>query len=140
MTKPDLINFLNQNVHAVISTCGSSGQPEAALIGFGETDAFEIIFGTLNTSRKYTNIQENNKVSFVTGWEVNTFISIQYEGTARELQPSELEKYLTLYHAKVPSAAHYQSDPQQRYFLVTPTWIRYTDASSDEEKVVEFTF
>jgi pyridoxine/pyridoxamine 5'-phosphate oxidase len=140
MTKQELFSFLNKNIHAVISTCGTNQQPEAALIGFGETENLEIIFGTFYTSKKYRNIQENNKVAFATGWEANLYITVQYEGTARELKPEELDHYLKLYHTKVPSAAHYHEHPEQRYFLVTPTWIRYSDLSGEEEKIVEFTF
>lgn len=139
MTKQDILAFFKKNIHAVVSTCGRNGQPEAALIGFGETNNLEIIFGTFNTARKYKNLQENNKVAFVIGWE-DDFTTVQYEGTARELEKEELDHYLSLYHAKVPSAAHYQNYPQQRYFIVTPARVRYLDASGEEEKIVEISF
>jgi uncharacterized pyridoxamine 5'-phosphate oxidase family protein len=139
ITKSDVLTFLNKNTHAVISTCGLNGQPEAALIGFGETENLEIIFGTFNTSKKYKNLQENNRVALVTGWEADVFITVQYEGITRELKPEELDHYLDLYHVKVPSATHYHTHPEQRYFLITPTWIRYSDLTGDKN-IVELNF
>lgn len=139
MTKEAILETLQNNEHTVISTCGLSHQPEAALVGFGQTDQLKLIFGTYTTSKKYANIKENNKVAFVIGWADDN-VTVQYEGTARELEKSEWEAYLNMYHAKVPSAAHYQLDPKQTYFLVTPTWIRYSDLSGDKEMIKEFYF
>jgi general stress protein 26 len=137
MTKEQVLSFIKTRKHAVISTCGRNQHPEAALIGFGETDAYQLFFGTYSSSRKYKNLQENDKVALVIGWEED-YITVQYEGTATEVFGQELEKYLELYHKKVPSAAKYRNHPQQTYFKVTPTWIRYSDLSSDEEKIFEF--
>ncbi len=139
MTKSTILQFLNANDHAVISTASKDGKPESALIGFGQTDELEIIFGTDASSRKYANLQENNRVAFVIGWD-DDFITVQYEGVAQEINGNELERCLELYHAKVPSAAQYQENPGQRYFKVTPTWIRYSDFSVDDDTKVEFEF
>lgn len=140
MNKQVIYDFLNRNEHAVIATANpQTHQPESALIGFGQTQELEIIFGTFNTSKKYKNLQENNKVSFVIGWE-NDFITVQYEGIAHEIFGEEVNDLVEMYHQKVPSAAHYHEYPQQRYFKVTPTWIRYSDLSGDEEQIFEVTF
>ncbi len=139
MTKQDVLSFIKTQQHAVISTCGKTQQPEAALIGFGETDEFELIFGTYKTSKKYKNLKGNNKVAFVIGWQED-YITVQYEGEASELEGSAVEKYVSLYHKKVPGAVIYKSHPEQSYWKVKPTWIRYSDLSADKEKVYEFTF
>ncbi len=139
MKRDDVLAFIKTRNHAVISTYTPNNYPEAALIGFGETDDFELIFGTYRTSRKYKNLKANNKVAFVIGWDKD-YITVQYEGLASELSASEVEKYVPLYHKKVPGAAIYKSHPQQSYWKVRPTWIRYSDLSGDEEKVFEFTF
>lgn len=140
MKKEDILRFLNKNKHAVISTCGTNGQPESALIGFGETESFELIFGTSHTSRKYQNLQNNNKVAFVIGWEED-FLTVQYEGVATQIFGEELEKYVSIYHKKVPGATQYRNHPNQTYFKVTPTWIRYSDLSDDNHEIIEeFTF
>lgn len=139
MDKDTVLAFIKTKKHAVISTCGKNQQPEAALIGFGETDDFELIFGTFKTTKKYKNLKKNNKVAFVIGWDED-YITVQYEGIASELSRSEIEKYIPLYHKKTPGAAAYKSDPNQTYWKVKPTWIRHSDLSGDEEKIYEFTF
>jgi uncharacterized pyridoxamine 5'-phosphate oxidase family protein len=136
MTKQDLFNFINSKIHTVISTCGTNHAPEAAVIGFGQTQDLELIFGTFKTSRKYKNLQQNPQVAFVIGWDKD-YITVQYEGTATELEGQELETLVSLFHQKVPSAAHYKSHPDQTYFKVTPTWIRYSDLSGEDEKITE---
>jgi pyridoxine/pyridoxamine 5'-phosphate oxidase len=139
ITKQDILNFFKKQEHTVISTCGSNGQPEAALVGFGETDNLELIFGTFKSSKKYKNLKHNNKVAFVIGWNED-FITIQYEGVATELSAQEIEIYVPLYHKKVPSAAVYHTHPEQTYFKVSPTWIRYSDLSGEQEQITEYTF
>lgn len=139
MTKADILAFFKTQEHTVISTCSLRNEPEAALIGFGETEQLEIVFGTSNLSRKYQNLKENPKVAFVVGWD-DDFITIQYEGIATEIFGEEMEKLVALYHHKVPSAAVYHTKHDQTYFKVTPTWIRYSDYSGDKDQIVEFSF
>lgn len=139
MTKQEVLKFIKTKKHAVISTSSLNSDPEAALIGFGETDNFEIIFGTYSSSRKYKNLKKNGKVAFVIGWD-DDYITVQYEGTATEIFGDELEKYVALYHEKVPGAVIYRDHPEQTYFKVKPTWIRYSDLSDHEEKIFEFIF
>lgn len=140
MTQQDVFNFIHGKTYTVISTSGNNGQPEAALIGFGDTEDLELIFGTYNSSKKYKNLQENSRVAFVIGWDSSEYTTVQYEGIATELFGDEQEKYVSLFHQKTPSSARYQSHPEQRYFKVTPTWIRYSDLSGEEEIIEEFTF
>lgn len=52
--KKVILEFLKNQIHAVISTSNSSNNPAAALIGFGQTDNLEIIFGT---AKKPANIK-----------------------------------------------------------------------------------
>lgn len=140
MNEQIVYDFLQKNEHAVIATSNlHTYQPESALIGFGQTKNLEIVFGTFNTSRKYSNLLENKKVSFVIGWE-NDFINVQYEGEATEISGEEKETLVKMYHQKVPSAAHYDNYPQQRYFKVIPTWIRYSDLSGEKENIIELNF
>lgn len=73
------------------------------------------------------------------GWDED-YVTVQYEGVATEIFGSEMERHVSLYHTKVPGAVVYKGHPDQAYFKVTPTWIRYSDLSGKEEKIFEFTF
>lgn len=130
-----ILEFLKNQIHAVISTSNSSNNPEAALIGFGQTDNLEIIFGTAKKTRKYKNIKYNSQVALVIGgWKED--ITVQYEGEAFELT-SDVETYKKQYFSKVPSAKKYENYPNQTYFRVIPKWIRYSDLSGDVEQIFE---
>ena len=138
--KKRIMDFMQTNMLTVISTIDVNGnKPESAVIAFAQKDNFELIFGTYRTRRKYKNIKENNRVSFVIGWDED-YITVQYEGVASELSTSEIEIYVPIYHKKVPGASIYKSHPEQTYWKVTPAWIRYSDLSGEEEKIYEWNF
>lgn len=103
------------------------------------TPELEIFFGTFNTSDKYQNLKANPKVAFTIGGEAD-YITVQYRGMAEELAMDKLEPFLSQLHEKIPSSANFHKNPAQRYFLVKPTWIRYSDLSGEEEKIEELTF
>lgn len=128
------MQFIKAQSLCVLSTIGEDGFPQSAVIGFGETENLEIIFGTDKNSRKYHNLQSNNNVSVVIGW-VNGK-TVQYEGIARELSLEEIDRYTAIYFKKNPSASKYHDDPNERYFIITPTWIRYTDISLDPWEII----
>jgi general stress protein 26 len=135
MKKEKIYSFLNKKIHAVVSTCGDNHQPEAALIGFGQTDKLELIFGTSNQSRKYQNLHQSNKVALVIGWDDDS-ITVQYEGYVTELAGEEKSRYVEIYHQKVPAAIKYSTLPDQVYFKITPIWVRYSDLSNDSEPFI----
>ena len=112
-----------------ISSLNADGAPQAAVVGVGVTDDLELVFGTSNQSRKYGNITRNPKVAAVIGWDGPQ--TVQYEGEARELSGEEAEKYSELYYEKNPQALKHKGRPDQTYFLVKPTWVRYTDLRTD---------
>lgn len=137
--KVTILNYLKHEIHAVISTTTPEGNPESALIGYGQTDDLEIIFGTDRRARKYKNIINNRNVSVVIGgW--SDYITVQYEGEAEELVAPEVDIYKKMYHEKVPSAEKYANNPTQAYFKILPKWIRYSDFSEDKEQIFEVVF
>lgn len=129
--------FMDAHKLAVISTVNELGLPEAAVVGFGQTPKLEIIFGTNNTSRKYQNIMNDPHVAFVVGWDNGE--TIQYEGTARELSPKEHGLVDEYYSKKSQESAKHRKNPDNRYFLVTPSWIRYTDLKHKPWDIHELT-
>lgn len=138
MTKDDIWDFVKSKKYTVISTA-TAGGVESALMGFGETDEYEIIFGTSNKSRKYKNLKANNNVSLVFGLG-DGLQTVQYEGEAMEVLGDDLEKYTSMYHKKVPSAAKFKDLPDQSYWVVKPVWMKFTDVSTEPLTIFEFSF
>lgn len=129
---------LERNRLAVISTAHQDGAPESAVINIGSTEDLELIFDTLSTYRKYSNLQKDSRVAFVIGWDQN--ITVQYEGNALELSGKELDAYKEAYFTKNPKARKWEARPETRYFKVTPRWIRYSDLGQKPWFVQEIRF
>lgn len=138
--KKFIYDFIHGQKIAVLATVNKSGQPEAAVIQFGETENLEIIFDTLTEShyRKYKNLQKNQAVALVIGWDED--ITVQYEGQAREIKGEEAEKYKRVFFQKNPGAEKWDQNPEIRYFVVTPKWIRYADYDGKPHKIIELKF
>jgi len=132
--------FMKSEKLSVVSTVNSNGRPESALVAFSETNSLGVIFGTFNNTRKYRNIRKNPDVSLVIGWDDRKNINIQYEGTAREVSGKEADKCRKIHLAKNPNSVKYAYKREQRFFIVKPKWIRYSDLSGDEPKVYEIRF
>jgi general stress protein 26 len=81
MTRAELLKFLRQHRLGVLSTVSAAGEPEAAVVGVAFTDELEIVFDTLETTRKAVNLRRSLKIAFVVGWDEE--ITAQLEGVAR---------------------------------------------------------
>lgn len=138
MDKKFIFDFLHRHSIAVLSTVTEENKPESAVVQFGDTENLEIIFDTIKTFRKYKNLQQNNRVSFVIGWDEDK--TIQYEGNAIELNGEELELYKQQFFEKLPDVQQYEVREGIAYFKVIPTWIRYTDLTIYPWKVSEMKF
>ena len=121
----------------VLSTLGGGG-PQSALVGIAVTPDFEIIFDTVKSSRKYTNLRARSCCSFVIGWEGEQ--TVQYEGQATELQGPHLKRLLEVYFATWPDGPARLTWPGIVHFVVRPSWIRYSDFDQNPPLIEEFAF
>ena len=138
--KKKILEFVKKSTLTVISTVDvQSNKPESAVIAFAEMENLELVFGTSNKTRKYRNLQTNQNVSFVIGWDPNTG-TVQYEGVAKELSKEELPAYSAIMAAKNPRAVKFINREDQRYFLVKPTWIRILDKTKSPDETFEINF
>jgi pyridoxine/pyridoxamine 5'-phosphate oxidase len=68
MTRDELVRFLRQHI-VVQATATTDGAPQAAVIGIATSDALEIVFDTLETTRKYANLRADPRIALVIGWD-----------------------------------------------------------------------
>src|ERR1700744_578855 len=104
MEQHELLDYLRNKRLGVLGTLAPSGEPQAALVGYAVTPDFELLFDTLRTTRKYSNIIGNPRASFTLG---NTAGSgdertAQYEGVAEELVGETLVRLQPIYFAAWP--------------------------------------
>jgi hypothetical protein len=137
MTRADLVAFITQHRYAVEASTAASGAPQAAVVGVVVTDALELFFDTLGTTRKAQNLRRDPRIAFVIGWDDRT---VQYEGVADEPTGAELAHLKQLYLAKFPDGREREAWPHISYFRARPTWVRYSDFRGPEPAVVELAF
>jgi hypothetical protein len=139
MTKIDLYEFLIQSKLGVLGTIGPDGAPQSALVGIAVTGDFEIVFDTVTTSRKYSNLIARPACSFVIGWAGEQ--TVQFEGEAEELTNADrLLRYQKVYFQFFPDGPARMKWPGITYFVVRPRWIRYSGFDCTPPLIQEFQF
>lgn len=137
MTEADLYAFAGCHRLGVLATSGENA-PESALMGLAVTPQLEIVFDTVRTSRKYPNLIARPACSFVIGWSGEQ--TMQYEGNAEELNPPSLAQYQDVYFRIWPDGRSRMNWPGIVYFVVRPSWIRYSDFGQSPPLIREFSF
>ena len=140
MKPEDLLRFLKEHRLAVEASVSASLAAQAAVVGFAISDEFEIIFDTLDSTRKVPNLRQNPRLAFVVGGVLpGDERTAQYEGIADEPTGTELERLTEIYYGVYPEGRTRRSWPGLIYIRVRPTWIRYSDYNVDPPQIVEFT-
>lgn len=141
MTKPELLAFMQRHRYAVEASVSPAQAAQAAVIGIAVSDAFEIVFDSLDSTRKVQNLRRNPRVAFVIGGpgpdEPRT---VQLDGIVDEPAGEELERLKTVYYRQFPDGPTRLSWPGLVYLRARPTWIRYSDFAKTPPEIVELTF
>lgn len=135
MTTAELYAFLSGQRLGVLSYVSAAGSPQAALMGIAVTPECEIVFDTVKMSRKYGNLLARPACSIVIGCQGET--TVQYEGVARELSGAELAVYKQIYFAAYPDGPEREKWPGITYFVVRPTWARYSGYDQRPPRIEE---
>jgi len=126
LSTAEAYDFLARHRLAVMSTVSEHGVPEAALINYGVTKDLEIIFETLQTSRKFRNLCSNPKVAMVMGWG-RECLTCQYEGVVGLPSENALPSLLEIYFAARPEGRGHRGWPDLVYLCAKPTWVRLSN-------------
>jgi hypothetical protein len=125
----------------VQASVSPAGTPQSAVVGFVVTDDFEIVFDTIETTRKVVNLRRNAACSFVIGGMVNgDERTVQYGGITDEPAGADLERLKELYFVRFPDGRDRQRWPGVTYLRLRPRWLRFSDFNQSPPAIVEFTF
>ncbi|MCC7008827.1 MAG: pyridoxamine 5'-phosphate oxidase family protein [Acidobacteria bacterium] len=138
MKPVELLQFLRLHRWAVEASSSPDRTPQAALIGVAVTDAFEIVFDTILSTRKAHNLRANPAIALVIGGWGEDARTVQYEGIVDEPKGEELERLKAAYFKVFPEGPSRQALPGLMYFRARPAWIRYSDYNQRPPLVVEF--
>ncbi len=134
--KQTIHDVLAANQLMVISTTSPNDTPQSAVVGCGVTDDLKILFGTSSKSRKARNLKRSEFVSAVIGWAPTA--TAQIEGTVAELSKADAEATCPDYFANSPRARFFKDHPDERYFILSPSWIRLTNITTQPWTIQEF--
>jgi general stress protein 26 len=135
MTRDQLVAFIRKHRWGVEASVAANGHPQAAVVGVAVTDTLELVFDTLDSTRKCANLRRDPRVAFVIGWDDAR--TVQLEGLADEPQGQELQRLQSVYFAHFPDGPTRLTWPGLTYFRIRPTWLRYSDFTTPEPLIVE---
>ncbi len=139
MGTPSLLEFLRQNPLAVQASVTPSGAPQAAVVAFAVTAQFELIFDTLESTRKAHNLHADPRIALVIGGcAPGALQTLQLEGLADFPTGAELERLQQAYFAAFPDGTARLSWPGITYIRVRPTWARLSNYANTPPSIVEF--
>jgi len=134
MTRPELLALLRKTRLAVEATTAGSGAPQAAVVGIAVTDDLELVFDTVDSSRKLQNLRRDPRIAFAL-WEGEW--TIQYEGTADEPTGPEGDRIREAYLAVFPDGVERLAWPGITHVRVRPTWLRYSNFAATPPQILE---
>ena len=126
-TKADVLEYVHRHTLAVVSTIGAGGAPHAALVGVAATDALQVIFDTVSTSRKHGDLLQNPRAAVTFSGPGEQ--TLQFEGIAHPVSlhdPAD-ELYRETYYSAWPGGRDRLLWPNLSYWRISPRWARYSD-------------
>lgn len=108
-------------------------------MGIAVTDEFDLIFDTLESTRKARNLAAEPRVAFVIGGPADgEQQTVQYEGLADRPLGADLERVRAYYLATFPDGDARLAWPGLVHLRVRPVWLRYSDYRVEPPVILEF--
>lgn len=136
MTLDALVAFLQAHRLGVVATRGADGAPQAAVVGLAVSDAGELVFDTLESSRKARNLRGDARIAVVVHDDATT---AQLEGVADFPTGDERDRLLAVYLAVYPDGRDRLAWEGITHVRVRPTWVRVSDYRVDPPRIEEWT-
>lgn len=127
-TKDQLYDWLDKQVLCAIASQGADGYPNVASVAFSQTKDLRFVIITDKDSRKAGNIARDSKVAMAITNSDDRY-TLQLEGNARQLSWDEFDEFAEHHYAKLPFSLPFKDIPGQTPYVITPTHMRFTDAS-----------
>lgn len=138
MTRSELAVFMRKYPLAVQASTATGGGVQAAVVGIAVSDELEVVFDTVDSSRKVANLRRDPRIALVVGGTIiGDERSVQYEGVADEPTGAEMTRLQELYFVVFPDGRERAGWPGITYIRARPTWIRYVDFGADPPEAVE---
>ncbi len=138
MTRHQLLGFMRAGKYAVQASGSRDGVPQAAIVGIVVTDDFEIVFDTLEASRKAANLRKNPSIAFVIGGcDDGTAATLQYQGVTDEPSGAELARLRESVLRAVSGWSRPPACRRRDLVRARPTWMRFSNFAVDPPEIIE---
>ena len=127
VTDADLLAYMRGHRLAVEASVDAAGQPQAALVGVGVADGFDIVFDTVNTSRKHANLLADPRAAVTFSGPGER--TLQFEGMARPVSTTDPADALwrQAYYAAWPDGPDRLAWEGLVYWRIEARWLRFSD-------------
>ena len=136
LSRDEIQKFIAASRYGVVATNAASGAPESAIVGVAATMALELVFDTVDSTRKIANLRRDPNVSAVIGFTDEG--TLQYEGVADEPAGEDLARIQHVYFEAFPDGPSRLTWAGITYVRVRPSWLKftsYTDPAKNTEMV-----
>jgi len=125
--KPELLSYMRGHRLAVVSSVGSEGEPQSALVGIAVSALCDVIFDTVVDSRKHANLSRDPRASIVFAGPGEQ--TLQVEGIAKRVAVSGTKDadLRSVYYEVWPDGRERVKWPNLSYWCIVPRWARYSD-------------
>lgn len=135
---------MRANPLATLATIAANGAPAAALVGVATSEQLELVFDTLDTTRKFRNVLRESRVAVVFG-KAGAYTpgkhderTLQYEGNADVPSREELKRVQEeIYFKQFPDGRARMKWAHIAYVCIQPMWIRYSNYNVNPPEIVE---
>ena len=125
--------FLNTHRKAIFAFINESNAPTTSLMLYAIDDNLNVYFGTRRAFGKYGDVTRNPIVALsVVEEALDPLKVVDIRGTALELDDVEGKDAYAFFKSKNPSKYYVEGAEDFVMFKITPTFIRWADATSGE--------
>lgn len=131
--KATVLSFLNRHHKMVLASIEADGSPNTSLLLFAVDDDLNVYFGTRKAFGKYAALKKEGRVALsVIQEDVDPLKSVDMDGVAEEIGEGNLKATLEWFTQKNTSKYYVKDAPDFTMFKITPSSIRWLDATSGE--------
>lgn len=135
----EILDYIKSQRVCVLAVEMLDGSPHASTVHFANTeDPLVFFFETDRAYRKSEALfgRDKSRASLVVGADESNMKTLQVDGELRLIKESEEKLFQEVYFKKFPEKVAKVSTHKLVFFLLTPTWWRFTDWTKPGGKVI----
>jgi uncharacterized protein YhbP (UPF0306 family) len=135
----EILDYIKSQRVGVLAVEMLDGSPHAATVHFANTEnPLRFFFETDRQYRKSEPLfgREASRASLVIGFDETKMKTLQIDGTVRLLKDEEKPTFDEVYMGKFPEKEAMAARHDLVYFVLIPSWWRFTDWTKSEGKII----